>query len=349
MQHITGWYHVLFLLLNGWLITMSGHALLTHSALEAVPAAKGSNVQLRCGKIMESQYSDMILTNKTWKKNSNKIDTSKFKYKVTSVVTYDYCENFKQTSEIMKSFGPIVHMNVTYGSGEMKCYTSVLHIQNIQDSDFGIYSCNLSSYESDVKEITLFNEAETQTKSLTGIQFFEHFYIKGLKDKLLLQCSVFGGSVKWMFYETSPDCIDYVVETAITGSCSKPVSEIESTDMWRCFNFTVKSHTPYAGVAESFMFVENICGIDNSAIGCAIESDGFVVGKSDKIVYIIENWGYRNFRYLDYGIYIFISLCSILPVVGLILLIAGIIACVRSRMCCRSGRRKVLNMPPLHP
>ena len=94
------------------------------------------------------------------------------------------------------------------------------------------------------------------------------------------------GSVKWMFYETSPDCSDYEFDQGIIGGCLKPVSRI---DMWRCFNFTVKSHTPYAGVVESFTFVDNICNIDNSAVGCAVESDSLVGGKSDKIISIRLN------------------------------------------------------------
>ncbi|XP_063691602.1 uncharacterized protein DDB_G0271670-like [Bolinopsis microptera] len=95
-----------------------------------------------------------------------------------------------------------------YASREMACYASSLTIKSVVAADFGKYTCNFSHHTVDennyynrgvssLQNITLYNVNDTSIKQNTKVEYFEKFYTKGLKDKMLLQCVVTGGELQW--------------------------------------------------------------------------------------------------------------------------------------------------------
>ena len=96
----------------------------------------------------------------------------------------------------------------------MKCYASALIINDVQSSDFGNYSCNFSDHGAkypdyydrynrydNVQNITLFDESSSEKQPLK-VEYFENFYTKGIRSKMLMQCVVTGGQLYWfVMYE----------------------------------------------------------------------------------------------------------------------------------------------------
>ncbi|XP_063692081.1 uncharacterized protein LOC134824230 [Bolinopsis microptera] len=326
---------------------------LAHSALQRVPVEHlGQDVQLRCTKIFERSESDMEMTSRQcdpswsdgcfhmWLKDGEKIDTENWKYDTKSIITYDYCENFEWTTDLIKGFGPIVEMNSGdknyYASREMACYASSLTIKSVVAADFGKYTCNFSHHTVDedgyynnggssLQYITLYNVNDTSIKQDTKIEYFQKFYTKGLKDKMLLQCVATGGELQWStgIYPESGSGV--------------PLAELNSQDIWRCFNYSENRHSPHKGITESFVYVDRICALDSGrTISCIVGGNGLGQVKGN-VAYIRKKSGYDDYYY-EYPYWerepsMAIAGFTVVPVVVALLIASLIFAAVRAKLC----------------
>ena len=331
---------------------------LPHTALEKVPAKIGDNVQLRCTKILEQMASDYIETTytcdpswdkncfHTWSKDGEILDVSYEKYVTKSSITYDYCENFEWTTDLIKGFGSIVDLNSGGNkydiNREMACYASSLTIRNVSVADFGEYKCNLSYHSekkddnywrniaSSAKNITLYNIDDATVKQPVKVDYFQKYYTKGLKGNILVQCVTTGGELKW--------------NVNIKNS-EKPVplERLNEQDFWRCFNFSENHHSPHTGITESFVYFDRVCTLDDAQITCSV---GKLLPKNDRTsttITVKRYWYYDDYSYYgpnwerDTGIAI--ASLTVIPVVLAMLIIFAIFAVIRAKMCecCKAG------------
>ena len=348
--------------------------ILPHSGLERVPAVIGSNVQLRCTKITERQSDDVYYTPLScspswqdscyhaWSKGDGTVLKKGLKYSMQSVITYGFCENFEKTSDLIKNLIPTINQeNDKYHKSGTKCYASALLIKDVQKTDFGVYTCNISNHNgndeydrnqrSEVRTITLYNAAQTKKPS-PSIHYFESFYMHQRKNQLLLQCSVTGESLQWVYYNKHETCNGIISSESEDSSCLKmPIKIAEMnimTNMWRCFNFSQVSHSPFLGVTESFILFDNICPMDYSEVDCAVEVNGVLTGNySNKVIVqdrSDDRYGWHNYHYDYLWIGIWIALVTIIPIISILLIIASIIACVRSKLCCSRSKNRFVTM-----
>ena len=345
---------------------------LPHTGLEKIPASKGKDVQLRCTQVVEKMQGDVIDTPygcnpqwsddcyHVWSKNGEIIDIEDSKYDTKSSITFEYCENFEWTSDLIKGFGQIVNENdEKYSSREMACFASALTIKNVDDSDFGQYSCNLSQHKGEVDEyyrgrfwvqnITLYNIEDKSVKQPEKVQFFESAYPKLARDKLLIQCVATGGELTWMVdTETRNDpCIEWYGGTSIKclANGSVPLEKLKELDYWRCFNYSESRHSPLEGVTESFLYIQNICELDIARISCGLATSS----KADRMnnsTYVTRKvfWGddfERPMNGLNYESRDAMTIAgvTVVPLIVAALIVFGILAIVRSTMCscCRDS------------
>ena len=356
----------LYVVNGSWQPTPGYPDYLAHTAVQRVPVEHlGEDVQLRCTKIIERSESDYIETSRQcspsyndgcfhmWLKDGKKIDTEDWKYDTKSVITYDYCENFEWTTDLIKGFGPIVAMNSgdknDYARKEMSCYASSLTIKSVVAADFGKYTCNFSNHiigennyynnegGSSLQNITLYNVNDTSIKQNTKVEYFEKFYTKGLRDKMLFQCVATGGELQWY---VNPFENDTCSGTYCEGISGVPLAKLNSQDFWRCFNYSEDRHSPHQGITESFIYVDRVCALDYGKISCIVGGTGLGKVKGN-VAYIrtrsdyYDDYPYNNW-YWDRESAMSIAGVTVVPVVVALLFIFLIFAAVRAKLsgCC---------------
>jgi hypothetical protein len=270
-----------------------------------------------------------------------------------SSITFDYCETFEWTTDIVRNM-QIPAADGSSGSyrdrkdRDMKCFASALVIRNVTTSDLGEYQCKLTSEDggssdsrSNVQKITVYNKASSVTLP-KKIEYFENFYTKGIRSKLLMQCVVSGGPVQWFVRFASKECYRWVENSYSGNDCVnetiKPIESIDKIHGWRCFNYTISSHQPYNmnQVTESFIYFENICELDWAGVYCSVDSDAKVRSEVGELV-IKDEWNYRDYYPYQSEEVIGALGYVMLPIVLSIFFIVGaILACVRGKVsnCC---------------
>lgn len=340
---------------------------LPHTAISKVPAIIGQTIQLRCSKIIEKQESDYYRSAScypqegegscyhAWSKDGNLIDLGTSRFSNMSVITHDYCENFKGTSDMMKKIRPFIKENPDkddyYKEREMSCYTSLLTITGVEASDFGTYSCNFSNHdeetywygrENSIQNITLYNSNDEAEIIPQGIDYFQSAYVEKMSDSILVQCVVSGMNLEWKidiydskFCDGQSKCLVY----------SGYLEESRKEDYWRCFNFTTARHSPYKNVTESIAYFYNVCPVDNARLYCnkekgssAYKDNPDAEPYTDKFSAYIstaspEHWGNYNYYFYDRGERIAVASAIILPILGVFFIAAAIVSAVRVGCC----------------
>lgn len=286
-----------------------------------------------------------------WSKNGKILEDNKGKYETESIITFDYCANFKWTTDLISGFGSIVDVNSgkeSYNSNrEMSCYASALTIKNVTLADLGEYKCNMSEHKGEesyyekgswVQNITLYNINDKTIVQPEKVEYFQKFHTKGMKENLLVQCVTTGGELKWhVNIHNNTECGDTYSRASCLHNSSIPLKELNSQDFWRCFNFSQNSHSPHEGITESFVYIDRACPLDYSRISCSV---------GDKEIthhaYISEKMSYENKDWhwdWEREHFMTISGFTVVPVVVALLIVSAIVAVIRSKMCdcCRGN------------
>ena len=348
---------------------------LPHMAVTEVPAVLGKAVQLRCSKILELSKHDYSMSSMchpnddscyyAWSKDDELVDFTTQKYSTDSVITYDYCENFEGTKDILNNIDPSLQRpydDREYREREMMCYTSSLTIRDVEMSDFGSYSCNFSYHSrstndwydrgtGSVQNITLYNINDNTVVIPEKVDYFQSFYVERKKDSILSQCVVSGALLKWEI-----DILTHNYCDSYTGTnCSLysgPLDKSRMGDYWRCFNFTEVYHSPFKGVTESVVYFSNVCPVDSAQLYCnrdiASTSDDTYPKPNQPVAYIKTRSGdyweeYYEFDY-DRDLYIGVTIAIVLPLVAALLIAAVIVALVRANCCkcCNSSTPQII-------
>jgi len=341
---------------------------LTHTALDKVPAQLGESLEIRCTKIIEKSQYDYIQSadcsswrgNKcrhVWSKDGKVLNPSN-KYRMKSSITFDYCETFEWTTDIVRSM-QIPAADGSSGSyrgkedRSMKCFASALVIRDVTTSDLGEYQCKLTSEDggssdsrSNVQKITVYNEASPVTLP-KKIEYFENFYTKGIRSKLLMQCVVTGGPVQWFVRFASKECSRWDEKSYYGNDCVnetiKPIESVDKIHGWRCFNYTISSHQPYNmnQVTESFIYFENICELDWAGVYCSVDSDAKVRSEVGELV-MKDDWNFRDYYpYQSEEVIAALGYVMLPTVLSIFFIVAAILACVRGKVsnCCGNSYR----------
>ena len=137
-----------------------------------------------------------------------------------------------------------------YGQNKnMKCFASALIITNVTNADLGEYQCKFIDDRYNVQRITLVDSALEGTLP-EKIEYFENFYTKNIRSKLLMQCVVTGGPVYWFIRFDSDQCrrweedgYDRMKNNCVNDTI-RPIEQISKMDGWHCFNYSIKHHSP---------------------------------------------------------------------------------------------------------
>ena len=352
---------------------------MTHTALSKVPAIIGQDAEMRCTKIIEKSQSDYIETSHcspeygescyhAWTKDGVNLTAQGSKYNVATKITYDYCENFNWTSDLLSNFSFLQNIknNEQYVSREMKCYASILTIKNVQNSDLGEYSCNFtdhlkgssSSTEDEkynhIQNITLFDANSDETQP-AKVEYYESFYTKGMYNKLLLQCVVTGAPIYWLAL-TGDRCWDNWDECAETREISN-FDGIDTDDYWRCYNYTIVSHSPHPNITESFIYIENICAQDWGYVKCSADPAGKITSLGlVKPTSYNHRYGTRSIQvrpedcyycwWPNAGNYTSAFSAFVIPIMVLLIVLGVVFASVRGGACsCAQRPQFIYSMP----
>ena len=291
-----------------------------------------------------------------WTKNGVVL-TPGDKYKMKSSITFDYCETFEWTSDIVKA----LHVEVRSDGGEsyyqdsdMKCFASALTITNVTPEDLGEYQCHLVSENGDeepaseepltvdnVQNITV-ADIKSVGKLPKKIEYFENFYTKGIKSKLLMQCVVTGGPVHWFLRFETEDCNRWEDMNGYNSGCPnetmRPIDKHTKLDGWHCFNFSVNDHQPYDrdDVTESFIYFENICKIDWAGLYCSADSNGTIRSKAGQLV-LKEQWDGEYYWWYTEDAMRVMGWVGVPIILSCFFIVGAILACVRGKICSCCG------------
>ena len=236
----------------------------------------------------------------------------------------------------------------------------------------GIYHChfgadvitnryNKKEYEhnSQMQNITVFDGKSSQ-KQETKVEYFESFYTKGVKSKLLMQCVVTGGPLTWYIRPQTTNCSR---RDENDSSCSKTnlinLEEVAAIDVWRCYTYQVERHSPHPDIMESLIFFQNICPVDWGSVHCGVAGEGGAGegGDGEKIVMsdgelIMQKSQWSNYWwwYDVPNMITHLSLFLLVPILSIFFITGGIIAIIRGKVCisCCHNRSFQVNQP-YHP
>ena len=322
---------------------------LPHTALQRVPAKLGEDAVIRCTKILRERASyrkgyhhrltkyafcypsgEKNCTH-AWSKDGILLDNPE-KYETNSSITYNYCENFNQSSKLKNGF----EISSGYGT-EMRCLSSALKIKNVTEADFGYYSCNFSDHTDSkpspedrddigkkyqVLNITLFNVDDTAIEQPKEVQYFESFHPDELKDKILAQCVAIGGKLQW--FVSPGNCFE--------KNCSfVPLQETGSQDFWQSFNFSEKRHMPYPNVTESFLYFDNIQVFDYVNLTCNVGD--IMDNKYSNGVAKIKIYDEGFYSEYTFHVHIIVNGVIISIIIAILLISFIIVASVRVKLC----------------
>ncbi|XP_063694307.1 uncharacterized protein LOC134825996 [Bolinopsis microptera] len=333
---------------------------LPHTALDKVPAVLGESVQLRCTKIIKKysdDYSQPADCNNyghsckhVWTRNDEEL-TPGAKYSFKSSLTFNYCETFEWTTNIVNSMNIAAVRdkdNDYYRNRDMECFASALTITNVTKDDLGEYECKLTDDQEetgiyDVRRITLV-ESVLEGALPEKIEYFENFYTQRIRSKLLMQCVVTGGPVYWFIRFDSDQCRIWEEQynskksnqfNSCVNDTIQPIEQISKMENWRCFNYSIEHHNPYGldQVTESFIYFQNICTLDLAGIYCSADPEGTVRSEQGVLVNIKDEW---EKYYYDWHTLSVLGYVVMPIVIGIFFLVGTIVAAVRGKVCNRS-------------
>ena len=280
-----------------------------------------------------------------WSKNSTIIGMGNLgnhtaKYQFTEVTTAGYCAWFSDSTDMFNSF------NFTKKAHSFTCLVSTLTIKDVQLADLGVYMCNFSSHDSeyrynykgptlDLTELVLEGSKEQKKEVL----HYRKQYV-GSSKELVLQCVVTGGRVTWWFNTGVSEFCSY-------KSCPSkyiPLEELNNSDNWRCYEFSVAYSDPYDDVSESMIGVKNLCRLDDDLISCTIDSLDYSNEQFMQLTELVdwERGYYDTFTNSDIAL---ITSSVIVPSMLFMLIIAfSIWAGVRAGCCRRRNQYSLVTM-----
>ena len=248
-----------------------------------------------------------------------------------------------------------------YGPNKnMKCFASALTITNVTNADLGEYQCKLTDDQEEtgiynVQRITLVDSALEGTLP-EKIEYFENFYTKNIRSKLLMQCVVTGGPVHWFIRFDSDQCRRWEEQydhrksnqNACVNDTIRPIEQISKMDNWNCFNYSIQHHSPYGldQVTESFIYFQNICSLDWAGIYCSADPEGTIRSEQGALV-VKDEWDDRYYSWdMEYAMSL-IGYVMVPIVIGIFFLVGTIVAAVRGKVCncCRGGQSIYTTMP----
>ena len=183
------------------------------------------------------------------------------------------------------------------------CYTSVLTILEVEESDLGVYSCNFSYHDGvlehryrygepyAVSNISLITE-DTEPSLSEGLVYNQGgiFYRHSrLPAESFGQCMIYGAkNITW-----------YVALKSMKGSFGKPlnVSVLHRSDKWQDFsNISIFQYHPYSDVTESFIVMSTGVNSKDFQLGCYLNNSGTTIHNNDNVIFIELSSSY----YYDY-------------------------------------------------
>ena len=300
----------------------------------------------RCTKVVNNNNNDYVRCSTEpckhlWTKNGEALSSGS-KYSIKSSFTYDYCETFEGTSELIRRMNvdfEIKSRYKEYGDSAMKCLSSVLTIVNVSEGDLGEYKCVLNSMRDsdDIKTIRVY-DAVTQELMPKKIEYFQAFYTKGINSKMLMQCVVTGGPIYWFIRFLTDDCSRWFDDMSkCVNETIQSMDDIDKNDLWRSFNLTIDNHHPYNSnqITESFIYFQKIGSMDWAGLYCSTDPLGKVRSEVAEIV-LKNDWSWwwnadGTRKILGY---------FVMPIIFSIFILAGaIIACYRGDICNCCGRQ----------
>ena len=283
------------------------------------------------------------------------------KYLLKSSITYDYCETFEWTSDLIRKMKVDVAENdgSYYRENNMKCFSSALTILEVTEADLGEYKCVLNAKYDNYQEsentqtIRVYNAASPEQMP-KKIEYFQRFYTKGIKSKLLMQCVVTGGPVHWFIRLATDDCGRWIDDrNDCVNQTIRPIEDVKELKGWRCFNETSEHHNPYNlnQITESFIYFQNICMLDWAGIYCSADPNGNVRSEVASLT-LKDEWDdyyYWDYWYIDDTVRILGYV--MLPIVLSVFFLTGvIIACYRGEICnCCGGHNMSYRYQAVQP
>lgn len=352
---------------------------LSNSSLKLVPAALGSDVHLRCLKVVRGSGNyygssrSAICTfserdgsgcGHMWSKNSTILgmagNSSTSKYEFSAQTTRGYCSMFGDTQQQVDS----EEENET-GFPEFKCVVSILSIKNVTLDDLGVYKCNFSTHydkfyrwEND-PEIDFVEVELPGTKAMPKEVIYSDSAYLSNRD-LMIQCLSTGENITWIFLPNNVslmdnyyDCFyfDSKYESCLSMKVLQiPLAEFNSTDIWRSYNISVSYSSPVDDVYESFIVVRGASALYQDKIVCTVDGntvfENFQSSKAGKLLTITEN---NRYDYYGDNAAVNIILTTLLLVLSLVMFF--VVAAVRGKVCncCQNNRQIVSIAVPVGP
>jgi len=328
--------------------------------LKVLPAKLGSDIELRCTKILEQQSGDVIMTSgcdpgmcgHLWTKNGtvlNATTTDSNKFEFSNETTYGYCATFGDTTNAFNKFR---FSNDSYG---FKCMVTSMKIKQITVEDLGVYVCNFSNHyntkedyygwatdptidETEVVELG----TKDQSKEVT---YFTQTYQHSNKQ-MLVQCVATGGKLNWFVKPKQKSPKNQYANECGYSECPEEyisIEKLKTLDHWICYNFSVETLNPFPNVTESLVGFTNLCRSDYDLLICTVDDQVKFEYSWEKKVTITENtdYGYYPYYYNGNEAALYLSIICIPILLGLSLIAMSILAFIRGNVCdCCSGRSR---------
>lgn len=330
---------------------------LGNSSLKVLPAKLGTDIELRCTKVVERSEGDVIMSavcsdeslvgcGHVWSKNGtvlNATTTNANKFEFSSETTVGYCATFGDTTDAFNKFG---FSNDSYG---FKCMATSMKIKRITIDDLGVYTCNFSYHYTNERSWQDPSIDETEvvqigTKhQLKEVTYFTSSYQNSAKQ-MLLQCVVTGGKLNWFVKLTQSEYVYKYNNGCGYSECPDqyiPIEKLSTSDHWMCYNFSIETFNPFPNVTESLIGFKNLCRIDMDTITCTVDDQARFEYNWEKRVTITQRMYYEGYSpyYYSNDIALILSIICIPILLGLSLIAFSVIAFIRGKVCdCCSGR-----------
>ena len=300
---------------------------------------RSTRENLYCSKIWYSDDDDDYgnTCSYQWKRNGAVINGSENeKYDIKSWATYDYCETSEETTDMIKEMNiSTSHHDIKddrINENRIKCFTSELTINSVEEADLGDYECGVGYLAdwgerkyivNDARNITVF-QFDPAYKLPKKVAYFEKGLNQGMISKVLMQCVVEGGPAYWL--------------VKWHHNAEYRTMEKLDSEIWRCFNYRERSRN-VSDITESFIFFEDICRFDVAKICCSADLEEqstsncmhtgkyLATGNQDSDLNYYSIWRFEKNR--NYYMSVIIPTLTIL-----FFAFASTLAFCRSDMCC---------------